>query len=94
MNFHNLKENKVCGLCNPHFNLFIKPSAYKAGVIKSLSPPGTNSRSAPLAMDFLGRVKSKARSLSANATFMRGLTQNASPLAACGAWAIPAYSGW
>ena len=63
-------------------------------MIKFLSPPGMNSRRAPLAIDFLGLVKSKDRSLSAKATFMRGFTQNASPLAACGAWAIPAYSGW
>lgn len=75
-------------------HILILVYSYFAGMIKSLSPPGTNSRSAPLAMDFLGLVKSKARSLSANATFIRGFTQNASPLAACGAWAIPAYSGW
>src|SRR5690606_7118979 len=66
---------------------------FPAGMMRSLSPSGMNSLRAPFAIDFLGDVKSKERSLSAKATFMSGLVQKASPLAACGAWAIPAYSG-
>ena len=64
-----------------------------AGKIMLLSPSASNSLNAPLAIHFLGCSKSNDKFLSANAILINGLTQNASPLAACGAWAIPAYSG-
>ena len=58
---------------------------YKAGLIKSRSPLGMNSLIAPFAIHSLGLAQSNSKFLSANATFMRGLSVKASPLAACGA---------
>ena len=55
------------------------------------SPAGINSRSAPRPNSFVMFAKSNGRFLSANAILMSGLQAYASPLAACGARAIPVY---
>lgn len=52
-----------------------------------------NSLKAPLAISFLGCLKSNVKLSSANAILINGFVQNASPLAACGACTMACPNG-
>jgi hypothetical protein len=83
------------GLVNPKSDyqflpFFLYQRNYFAGMIKDLSPAGSNSLSAPRPNSYLGLVKSNGKRSSAKQTLISGLAVYASPREECAAIATPA----